>query len=84
MFQSDSEIKYLWIFASNLETEEEMLQNSELKYHAKKVTNTLTRIINFLTSPTASSSDQVDLIRLGKRHFHYGLKKEYFIVSEFF
>lgn len=54
MFSLDPEIKYLWIFASNLETDEEMWQNSELKYHARKVVNTVAKILTALISGIAS------------------------------
>ena len=45
MFKSDTDIKYLWIFASNLETEEKMRNNSEIIYHAKKMTVTIKKLL---------------------------------------
>ena len=80
MFCTDPEIKFLWIFASNLETEDEMYTNSDLKYHAKKVVNTLVKILVSLSATTTDTSEHVDLIRLGRRHHHYGIKKEHFKV----
>ena len=73
-------MKKIWIFASNLDTEEEMLENSQLKYHAKKVIATIDRIVLSLTS-SISEADQSDLKRLGKSHYHYGIKKEHFKVD---
>lgn len=58
-----------------------MLNNSELRYHGQKVITTIEKILNFLTSPTINANDQVDLIRLGRRHHNYGLIKDYFIVN---
>ena len=46
MFKSDTDIKYLWIFASNLETEEKMRNNSEIIYHAKKMTVTIKKLLD--------------------------------------
>jgi len=79
MFHNDSEIKYLWIFASNLETEEEMLNNSELRYHAKKVITILAKI---LVSLVDENAEKVDLVRLGRRHHGYGLLKDHFKVKK--
>lgn len=82
LFQSDNDIKYLWIFASNLETEEDMRQNSEIIYHAKRMITAIDRLILFLKADPMSVSypDQINLIQMGKRHYHYGLRKEYFKV----
>lgn len=80
LFQSNiTKIKQLWVFAANLETEDEMLQNSQLRYHGDKIVSTFDKVINILTSP---SNEQIDLIALGRRHHGYGLRKEYFIVSK--
>lgn len=75
-------MKKIWIFASNLETEEEMLENSQVQYHAKKVIATINRIVLSLTS-SISETDQSDLVRLGKSHYHYGIQKEHFKVRHF-
>ena len=79
IFVSHEDIKYLWIFASNLETEEEMLNNSQLRYHAKKVVDALNKILVAVISNETHNLDQ-DIQRLGKTHFHHGVKKEYFPV----
>lgn len=77
---SHEEIKYLWIFASNLETEEEMLNNSQLRYHAKKVIEALDKVLVAVVSNSTQGLDQ-DLLRLGRNHFHHGVKSDYFGVS---
>ena len=48
IFQEHKEIKSKWIFAANLETLEEMLSNSQLKYHAKKVVDVLAFLLGKL------------------------------------
>ncbi len=50
IFKTHEEIKYLWIFASNLETEEEMLKNSQFCYHAKKLGDSINTVVLALTS----------------------------------
>ena len=57
-----------------------MLQNAQLKYHADKVISTLEKIILLSDSSTISENDKERLVKLGKSHYHYGLKKEYFKV----
>lgn len=70
LFKSDTDIKYLWIFASNLETEENMRNNSEIVYHAKKMVASIDKLLSFLKTDHESTSfpDQIDLIRMGKRY----------------
>jgi hypothetical protein len=58
-----------------------MLNNAQLKYHAEKVINTLEKIILLSDSSAISEKDKERLITLGKNHYHYGLKKEYFKVN---
>ena len=54
-----------------------MLNNSELRYHAKKVINVLAKILASLTDENA---EKVDLVRLGRRHHGYGMLKDHFKV----
>jgi hypothetical protein len=86
IFQEHSVIKDRWIFATNLVTEEEMLNNSQVKYHAKKIGDVLARIVNIAASSQGvdfdkDKLDQIDLIKLGRSHFHYGVARENFSVS---
>lgn len=72
LFTAHSEIKYKWIFAANLETEEEMLANSQIRYHSKKIMEVFSQIIYIVIH--RESLDQLGLERLGRSHFHYGVK----------
>ena len=83
IFETSNEIKNLFGFASNLESSNEMIKNTRVRYHANQVINTLNKIIVLLTIFSISTEDKDDLIRLGKIHYHYGLKKEYFKVHNF-
>ena len=77
------EIKNKWIFASNLETEEEMLENSQIRYHAKKVIEVLSRIIIQIIESSRAEKNKnesvaYDLFKLGKSHHHYGVERAHF------
>ncbi|CAF1648009.1 unnamed protein product, partial [Didymodactylos carnosus] len=39
------ELKSLWIFAANLNTESEIRSNTQVRYHASKIMNTLNVVI---------------------------------------
>lgn len=87
IFQAHKEIKNKWIFATNLETEAEMLSNSQLRYHAKKIVDVIEKIILKVINCSdieKISVDEFELIRLGRNHFHYGVRRENFLVSKFF
>ena len=55
-----------------------MLQNSQLRFHGEKIITTLDLLIKTLTS---ASGQKIDLVTLGRHHYGYGLKQEYFIVN---
>lgn len=80
LFTAHSEIKYKWIFAANLETEEEMLANSQIRYHSKKIMEVFSQIIYIVIH--RESLDQLGLERLGRSHFHYGVKPTDFKLFE--
>jgi hypothetical protein len=86
IFQEHSVIKDRWIFATNLVTEAEMLSNSQVKYHAKKIGDMFTKIIGLVVAARQGGVfekdelDQLELIKLGKSHFHYGVARENFSV----
>lgn len=85
IFQAHKEIKGKWIFATNLETEAEMVSNPQVRYHAKKITDVFTKAVTILcsSSPNAISLDELNLARLGRSHFHYGVTRDNFVVSFF-
>jgi hypothetical protein len=74
------DLKKLWVFASNLETFEEMITNTMVNYHANQVIKILDKIVILLTTSSINEKDKEKLIDLGKRHYHFGLKKEHFKV----
>ena len=83
LFLNNRDIKSKWIFASNLETEEEMRSNSQLKYHAKKVVDLLNKVVERVikSDPEHIDLDDFLLIKLGSNHFHYGVIRNDFVVS---
>jgi len=74
-------LKKLWVFAANLETFEEMITNTMVHYHAYQVIKILDKIVILLTTSSINEKDKEKLIDLGKRHYHFGLKKEHFKVA---
>lgn len=82
IFQENQEIKNKWIFAANLETEAEMVSNSQLRYHAKKIIEVFNGVIVRLISlEPGKNFDEEALIRLGQSHFHYNVNREHFAVN---
>ncbi|CAF0977986.1 unnamed protein product [Didymodactylos carnosus] len=69
------ELKRLWIFCAQLETVDEMRSNSQLCYHAKKITNTLNDLIIHIDNP--EKRKQI-LESLGKTHYQYDVKPVHF------
>ena len=59
-----------------------MFENTMIRHHAKLVIDYLDKIVILLTTSSSSISgeDKDKLIDLGKRHYHFGLKKEHFKV----
>jgi hemoglobin-like flavoprotein len=82
IFETSKEIKNMFVFANNLETPEEMIENTKVRNHANQVIKTLNKIVILFTESLISDHDKMELVELGKRHFHYGLKKEHFIIFE--
>ncbi|CAF0880104.1 unnamed protein product [Brachionus calyciflorus] len=85
IFQEHKEIKSKWIFATNLETEAEMISNSQLRYHAKKIMDVLSKVVVKAinsTNPEDFSVEEFELARLGRNHFHYGVRREHFLLFE--
>ena len=57
-----------------------MRANSQLKYHAGKITSYLSQIIDDLAVNGNFLQHEAQLKRLGKSHYHYGAKREHFKV----
>jgi hypothetical protein len=80
IFESSKEIKKMFKFASSLETVDEMMSNAQVRFHGDQMINTMDKIVILLTEMTISKQDKEDLVELGQRHYHFGLKKDYFTV----
>jgi hypothetical protein len=83
IFESSKEIKKMFKFASSLETVDEMMSNAQVRFHGDQMINTMDKIVILLTEMTISKQDKEDLVELGQRHYHFGLKKDYFTVLLF-
>jgi len=70
----------MFLFASSLELASDMLKNEMVQLHANQVIETVDKIVILLTKSTISEQEKKALVELGKQHYHFGLKKEYFIV----
>jgi hypothetical protein len=73
----------MWVFARNLETFAEMIENVMVNLHANQVIKTLDKIVILLTQSAINEQDKEKLFELGKQHYHFGLKKEHFKVYLF-
>ncbi len=71
-------------FANSLELVSDILENTMVSVHASQVIRTLDKIILSLTKSSISEHDKKKLVELGKLHYHFGLKKEYFKVINIF
>jgi hypothetical protein len=80
IFESSKEIKKMFKFASNLESANEMMSNAQVCFHGNQMINTMDKIVILLTELSISKQDKEDLVELGQRHYHFGLKKDYFTV----
>jgi len=80
IFESSVEIKKKFLFASNLELATQMIENTQVRFHAYQMIRTLDKIVILLTELSISKQDKEDLVELGQRHYHFGLKIDHFIV----
>jgi len=59
-----------------------MNKNKRIYNHASQVIKILDKIIIILlTNSSVNCEDKIKLVELGKRHYHFGVKKEYFKVN---
>jgi hypothetical protein len=80
LFDASSEIKKMFKFANSLDSVADMMQNTMIRYHANLIVETLDKIVILLTKSLISEQDKENIIELGKKHYHFGLKKEHFKV----
>ena len=59
-----------------------MLKNSQFCYHAKRLADSLNLIVEAVTStePIVDFGPYIDVVRLGRRHCHYGVQSAYYPV----
>lgn len=85
IFHEHKEIKNKWIFAANLETEAEMISNSQVRYHGSKIAAVFVQIIDQMNENSVFGQTELDkaydLFKLGKSHFSYTVEREHFVVS---
>ncbi len=78
LFLAHPEIRYMWKFAEKLKTEDELRNNPRLKYHGKRIMETIGVALKSLSTLDVLN---VVLLELGSRHYTYGVKPEHFTVS---
>jgi hypothetical protein len=81
IFESSKEIKNLFGFASSLESIDDILVNTQVRYHGNLMINTMDKIVILLTELSLGKQDKHQLINLGQQHYHFGLKTDYFLVT---
>ena len=83
IFKEHKEIKIKWIFAANLETEAEIRQNSQTKYHARKIIDIIQLLLSKLQSIEDLSNEELNtkLFRLGESHYHYTVTPDHLPVT---
>jgi hypothetical protein len=82
IFESSKEIKEMFKFLNTSNSINDMMENAKVRYHANQVVKTLNKIVIVLIKSSINEQDKELLVELGQRHYHYGLKKEYFIVCQ--
>jgi hypothetical protein len=73
------ELQKFWSFASHCETEQDLKDNKFLHSHAQNFVNYLTKAIDTVVSQKDLNNE--DMFLIGKSHYGYGVKAEYFKVS---
>ena len=76
IFESSNEIKEMFRFSNSLDN-----KMNNVHSHSIKVVKTLDKIVILLTNSTFfSEQDKNELVKLGKQHYHFGLKIDHFKV----
>lgn len=78
LFVMHPHLREKWIFARDLQTEEEIRSNPQVKYHASKIAQLFSRIIGEIN--TFNNQDLIDISNLGRNHHSYGVRPEDFQV----
>ena len=84
IFDSSTEIKDMFVFVGSFDFLADIMKNTMARYHSNKVITIMDKIINLLTKSSSSSSlsekDINQLVKLGERHYHFGIKTNHFKV----
>jgi hypothetical protein len=81
-FELSEEVKKMFLFTETLNLKAaSMNKNKRIYNHASQVIKILDKIIILLANSSVNCEDKIKLVELGKRHYHFGLKKEYFKVD---
>ncbi|CAF0969412.1 unnamed protein product [Brachionus calyciflorus] len=72
IFTKHSEIKHKWIFAKDLNSDEEIRKNPQLIYHAIKIMETVNKLVS--SYDINGPNDFKEISHLGKNHFDYGVR----------
>ena len=68
-------------FADNLELVADMMENVIIRRHANLVVDSLDKIILLLANASFNQQEKQNLVELGQRHYHFGLKIEHLKVN---
>ena len=83
IFDSSTEIKDMFVFVSSFDFLADIMKNTMARYHSNKMITIMDKIINLLTISSSSSLSEKDinqLVKLGERHYHFGIKTDHFKV----
>jgi len=83
IFDSSTEIKNMFVFVSGFDLLADIMKNTMARYHSNKVITIMDKIINLLTKSSSSLSEKDinQLVKLGERHYHFGIKTDHFKVN---
>jgi hypothetical protein len=83
IFDSSTEIKNVLVFVSGFDLLADIMKNTMARYHSNKVISIVDKIINLLTKSSSSLSEKDinQLVKLGERHYHFGIKTDHFKVN---
>jgi hypothetical protein len=79
IFQSNYEFKKKWTYATYLSTEEQIMQDPQVRFHGQKMTDIFAEVINTIDHNMIFCVPMLQ--QLGRSHFHLGARKKHYIVT---